>query len=153
MPSTKILDERDMFVSRAKSSRNVLMPVERFSLFSENNCFSQADFKSPLDTGGTWGTFCILHLTVIWDKTGTSFFTTVVLVDEPLGAIIHRDVSGNRYKFKLIILIMWYNSVFFIVRKAEILTQHMNSPTLLTKQCQSLFFTMISKWKEVAVKI
>lgn len=47
---------------------------------------------------------------------------------------------------------MLYNSVLFTVRKTEIATQYMHSPALLTEQCQSLLFSMISKSKEVAVK-
>lgn len=51
MPNTKIFHKRDMFVSRAKTSRNAQMHVERQSLFSESNCFSQPNFKLQLDTG------------------------------------------------------------------------------------------------------
>lgn len=47
---------------------------------------------------------------------------------------------------------MLYNSVLFTIRKTEIPTQYVHSPALLTEQCQSLLFSMISKSKEVAVK-
>lgn len=48
---------------------------------------------------------------------------------------------------------MLYNSVLFTIRKTEIPTQYVHSPALLTEQCQSLLFSMISKSTEVAVKI